>query len=92
MHVHVHVHVHIVHPRHINPNLQCNNQKQVKIVISLILWSKHVKLSQMKTKQVIKTDKNRKNMKNSKSGFLGTSMRAHTRGMCAHPMCMRMHA
>ena len=46
------MHVQIVHPRHINPNLQSNNQKQVKHVISLILWSKHVKITQTKTKRV----------------------------------------
>lgn len=31
-------------------------------------------------------------MKNPKSRFLDTSMRAHTQGMHVHPMCMCMHA
>ena len=38
-----------------------------------------------------KAVQNKQNFKKPKSRFLGTSMCVHTRGMRAHPMCMRTH-
>ena len=54
MYIYVRMQVHVV-LKVINPNLQAIKQKQVKYVILLILWSKHVKLNLIEAKQIIKT-------------------------------------
>ena len=49
------------------------------------------KLDSTRSKHVIETNKNKQNSKNSKSEFLGTSMRAHTQSMCTHALSMHIH-
>ena len=48
-------------------------------------------MNQANAKYMIKTEQDKQNMKDLEFGFLGTSMRVHAQGMCAHPICICMH-